>query len=186
MTEAGRLTMVNAWKLGKKIYLCKIALQTGGYFIILVLTEGNGPLTARGSTAGFGRNWGQEGNVQARAWAKKQVSGEEGYSVTVIIQALFPSWAFVLVMLLLPMAKWVSELRSGSNFFNCSNKFWSLLTWFTFEPVTQSWEAALLIKNSLSEFPDPVPKPQRKLFKLFFFWNSCHKKFRQHMDCLFM
>lgn len=26
----------------------------------------------------------------------------------------------------------------------------------------------MLIKNSLREFPDPVPKPQRKLFKLFF------------------
>lgn len=66
------------------------------------------------------------------------------------------------------MAVWVSGLRFGFSFFSCSNKFWSLLTWFTFEPVTQSWEAALLIKNSLCEFPDPVPKPQRKLFKLFF------------------
>jgi len=37
-----------------------------------------------------------------------------------------------------------------------------------FEPVTQSWEAAQLIKNSLSEFSDPVPKQQRKLFKFAF------------------
>lgn len=37
-----------------------------------------------------------------------------------------------------------------------------------FEPVTQSCEAASLIKNSLSEFSDPVTKQQRKLFKLFF------------------
>lgn len=89
--------------------------------------EVNGLFTAGGSGEGY--KIAQEGNAQGRAWAKGQVLRESRFSSSYIPGpfSIFPR-AFVLIVPLLPMAIWVSGVRTAANFFSCSNKLYSLLT----------------------------------------------------------